>query len=49
MSKKQSRIINGEGSVPLNLNYNSFDDLPNIGKNSSLLSPRKLSINLKQP
>ena len=49
MSKKQSRIINGEGSVPSNLNYNSFDDLPNIGKNSSLLSPRKLSINLKQP
>ena len=49
MKKKQSYIRNGEGSAPSNLNYNSFDDLPNIGRNSSLLSPRKLSINLKQP
>ena len=40
--------LNPDLIIPSNLKYNSFDDLPDINIKSPLLSPRKLSINIKK-
>ena len=49
LNRKVSHIRKNESSLSPNLKYNSFDDFPDIHRNSSLISPRKfLSINSKK-